>query len=301
MPNVIRYAPSVVAHRGASASEPEHTLAAYRRAIELGADALECDVRMTADGHLVCVHDRLVDRTSDGHGLVSTLELTQLEGLDWGSWKQLRQLNDAEAPDVVEHDDRAHLLTLRTLLGLVRDCGRDVELAIETKHPTRYGGLVERALAEVLDDFGWARAARGSHSPVRVMSFSLMAVRRMRQLTPDLPLVLLMDKVPLPLRDGRLPHGVSIAGIAVEILRAHPGYVQRVHRAGGQVHVWTVDEPDDVQRCLDAGVDAIITNRPDVVLRALGRPVLLPGPPAPPTPPARPTLVTDAALPGAGS
>ncbi|HEX2810036.1 MAG TPA: glycerophosphodiester phosphodiesterase family protein, partial [Kineosporiaceae bacterium] len=239
MPNVIRRSPSVVAHRGASATEPEHTLAAYRRAIQLGADALECDVRMTADGHLVCVHDRLVDRTSDGHGLVSTLELTQLEGLDWGSWKQLRQHNEAESPDVVERDDRAHLLTLRTLLELVRDCGREVELAIETKHPTRYGGLVERALAEVLDEFGWARPLVGSRSPVRIMSFSLMAVRRMRQLTPDLPLVLLMDKVPLPLRDGRLPNGVSIAGIAVGILRAHPGYVRRVHRAGGQVHVWT--------------------------------------------------------------
>src|SRR5664279_1028429 len=181
MPNVIRRVPSVVAHRGASATEPEHTLAAYRRAIELGADALECDVRMTADGHLVCVHDRLVDRTSNGHGLVSTLELTQLQGLDWGSWKRLRQHNDAEAPDVVESGDRAHLLTLRRLLALVRDCGRDVDLAIETKHPTRYGGLVERALAELLEEFGWARPAPGARSPVRMMSFSLLAVRRMRQ------------------------------------------------------------------------------------------------------------------------
>jgi glycerophosphoryl diester phosphodiesterase len=290
MPNVIRRAPSVVAHRGASATEPEHTLAAYRRAIELGADALECDVRMTADGHLVCVHDRLVDRTSNGHGLVSTLELTELEGLDWGSWKQLRRHDEAESPDVVDHDDdRAHLLTLRTLLGLVRDCGRQVELAIETKHPTRYGGLVERALAEVLDEFGWARPARGSRSPVRMMSFSLMAVRRMRQLTPDLPLVLLMDRIPLSLRDGRLPSGVTIAGIDVRILRAHPRYVQRVHRAGGQVHVWTVDEPEDVQRCVLAGVDAIITNRPDVVLRMLGRPASLP------------PLVAEIGLPPAGA
>ena len=268
----------MVAHRGASAAHPEHTLAAYRHAIELGADALECDVRMTADGHLVCVHDRLVDRTSNGHGLVSTLELTQLEGLDWGSWKRLRQPGDAESPDVVERGDQAHLLTLRTLLGLVRDCGREVELAIETKHPTRYGGLVERTLAEVLDEFGWARPLPGRTSPVRVMSFSLLAVRRMRQLTPDLPLVLLMDKVPLSLRDGRLPGGIQIAGIGVEILRAHPGYVARVHRAGGQVHVWTVDEPDDVRRCVEAGVDAIITNRPDAVLQQLGRSASLAGP-----------------------
>ena len=81
--------PQVVAHRGASQENPEHTLAAYLRAMERGAEALECDVRMTADGHLVCVHDRTVDRTSNGSGLVSTLELTDLEGLDWGSWKKL--------------------------------------------------------------------------------------------------------------------------------------------------------------------------------------------------------------------
>ena len=76
--------PQVVAHRGASEVEPEHTLAAYVQALEVGADALECDVRLTSDGHLVCVHDRRVDRTSNGTGLVSTLELTQLEGAGLG-------------------------------------------------------------------------------------------------------------------------------------------------------------------------------------------------------------------------
>src|SRR4051794_21685949 len=65
----------VVAHRGSSDDAPEHTLSAYNRAIEDGADALECDVRLTRDGHLVCVHDRRIDRTSNGRGIVSTLEL----------------------------------------------------------------------------------------------------------------------------------------------------------------------------------------------------------------------------------
>ena len=83
-----RHGPLVIAHRGSSLAEPEHTLRAYVRAIEEGADALECDVRLTADSHLVCVHDRRVNRTSNGHGIVSTLELAELEGLDWGSWKR---------------------------------------------------------------------------------------------------------------------------------------------------------------------------------------------------------------------
>ncbi len=265
--------PRVVAHRGASAAEPEHTLAAYLNAIERGADGLECDVRLSADGHLVCVHDRTVDRTSNGSGLVSTLELTELQGLNWGSWKALARAAGAQpdVPDVVTTGERAHLLTLRRLLSLVADCGRPVEVAIETKHPTRYGGLVERALVETLDHFGWASPAPGRTSPVRVMSFSILAMRRMRQLAPVLPLVFLMERTPLPYRDGSLPRGVRAAGINVRILRAHPRYVERAHRQGHEVHVWTVDERDDVERCLDAGVDVIITNRPEDVLARLGR------------------------------
>lgn len=79
--------PLVVAHRGASSDRAEHTLAAYTQALKDGADGLECDVRLTADGHLVCVHDRRIDRTSNGVGPVSSAELTDLERLDWTSWK----------------------------------------------------------------------------------------------------------------------------------------------------------------------------------------------------------------------
>lgn len=269
--------PQIVAHRGASDWEPEHTLAAYRRAIEVGADALECDVRLTADGHLVCVHDRRVNRTSNGRGLVSTLELVSLEELDWGSWKTVLSPfpsappGDAVGPEAVGDTgrgadaDRVGVLTLRRLLALVADARRPVEVAIETKHPNRYGGLVERRLVEVLDEFGWARPAPGRTSPVRVMSFSLLALRRLRMLLPHLPQVYLMDRLAPPFRDGVLPRGVSVAGIGVEVLRAHPDLPERVHRRGGQVHVWTVDEEPDVHRCLDAGVEAIITNRPRTV------------------------------------
>lgn len=78
-------APFVVAHRGASAERPEHTLAAYELALQEGADGVECDVRLTRDGHLVCVHDRTVDRTSSGTGLVSELTLDELKALDFGT------------------------------------------------------------------------------------------------------------------------------------------------------------------------------------------------------------------------
>lgn len=256
--------PSVVAHRGASDSSPEHTLAAYRKAIEAGADGLECDVRLTADGHLVCVHDRRIERTSNGRGVLSAMSLDELNALDWGSWKNpWADLDeDADPPD----PDIRTVLTLETLLSMVRDCGRPVELAIETKHPTRYAGLVERRLIETLDRFGWAYPKLGTESPARVMSFSWLSLRRMRERAPGLRTVLLMDRIPLRFRDGSLPTGVSIAGPSLEIVSVHPEYVDRCHGHGHPVHVWTVNAESDMRNCLQLGVDALITDRPELAI-----------------------------------
>jgi len=180
--------PQVVAHRGASHENAEHTLGAYLRALDVGADALECDVRLTADGHLVCVHDRSLRRTASHHGIVSTMHLAELDELDFASWKNPWAELDDEAPEVDE--GLGKVLTLRKLLETVADYDRRVEVAIETKHPTRYGGLVERRLADLVREFGWEHAG----SPIRVMSFSYTAMQRMQKLTPDLPLVMLLEK-----------------------------------------------------------------------------------------------------------
>ncbi|MEV5793347.1 glycerophosphodiester phosphodiesterase [Streptomyces sp. NPDC052192] len=259
----------VVAHRGASEEAPEHTLAAYRKAIEDGADALECDVRLTADGHLVCVHDRRVNRTSNGRGAVSALELADLAALDFGSWKNRDESPDWEyAPGGPEDTS---VLTLERLLELVADAGRRVELAIETKHPTRWAGQVEERLLVLLKRFGLDSPASATDSPVRVMSFSARSLHRVRAASSTLPTVYLLQFVSPRLRDGRLPAGVRIAGPSMRIVRSHPGYIERLKRAGHQVHVWTVNEPEDVDLCVELGVDAIITNRPRAVLRQLGR------------------------------
>jgi glycerophosphoryl diester phosphodiesterase len=259
--------PLVIAHRGASQALAEHTLNAYRLALEAGADGLECDVRLTADGHLVCVHDRRIDRTSNGHGALSTLELNKLQSLDWSSWKQPWGDLDDEAPDV--DPGGATILTLERLLDTVRDWGRPVEVSIETKHPTRYAGLVERRLVELLDRYGWARPRRGRSSPARVMSFSWLSLRRCLEMAPRLETVYLMDRVPMRFRDGSLPLGVGIAGPSIDILRAHPEYVDKVHAAGSLVHVWTVNRPADVRLCGELGVDAVITDLPGEALRWL--------------------------------
>ena len=104
------------------------------------------------------------------------------------------------------------------------------------------------------------------------MSFSPVAVRRVRLLAPALPTVQLYERMPVLRRDGSLPQAADIAGPYVEILRAHPGYVRRVHARGHQVYVWTVDEPADIELVLGLGVDAVITNRPTDVLARLAPP-----------------------------
>ncbi len=123
-----RVRPQIVAHRGASADRAEHTRDAYVLALEAGAEALECDVRLTADGHLVCMHDRRIDRTSDGVGPVSTLPLAELERWDFGSWKQPW----AELDDEVDESPAGPVLTFDQLCTLVHDWGDPVQMAIET-------------------------------------------------------------------------------------------------------------------------------------------------------------------------
>lgn len=253
--------PVVVAHRGASDDLAEHTLGAYRRAIEVGADALECDVRLTSDGVLVCVHDRRIDRTSDGRGAVAGLKLAELADLDFGSWHR----NAFEAPDI---DDR-RVLTLERLLEVVVACDRRVGLAIETKHPSRHGEMVELRLSELLVRFGLHRPDADGWSPATVMSFAATSLRRMRRLQPEVPTVYLMQRIPLRLRDGILPGTADGVGPSLRAVRAVPSYVERVHAHGGQVLVWTVDAPEDIDFVTGLGVDAVVTNRPGAALAQL--------------------------------
>jgi glycerophosphoryl diester phosphodiesterase len=261
----------VVAHRGSSGEFPEHTLEAYQAALSEGADALECDVRLTRDGVLVCVHDRKVNRTSDGRGVVSTLELADLAELDFASWKERQADPGSPVSDEEPDSDAGRVLTLERLLALVLDQDRPVQLHVETKHPTRYGGLVERSLVDLLERYGLARPPSRESSRVRVMSFAATSLRRVHLLAPALPTVFLMDRVPVRHRDGTLPGRVWAAGPRLEILQRHPGYVARVHAQGHPVHVWTVDESADVDHVLELGVDAVITNRPGRVVRHLQR------------------------------
>ena len=256
--------PQVVAHRGASHENAEHTLGAYVRALEAGADGVECDVRLTADGHLVCVHDRDLRRTTSTRGTVSTMDLAELAELDFGSWKNPWADLDDEADDRDENLDG--LLTLRALLETVAGCDRRVEVAIETKHPTRFGGLVEERLVRLLREFGWDRAG----SPVRVMSFSWNALRRVERLAPGVPLVQLVEKQHHWPVLRRVIGRDWLVGPGMRELREHPRFGREIARSGREIHVWVVNDGADLQRCIDVGATAVITDRPAHILELLG-------------------------------
>ncbi len=257
--------PQVVAHRGASHDNPEHTLGAYVKALEVGAEGLECDVRLTADGHLVCVHDRDLRRTAMHKGLVSTMHLSELDQLDFASWKHpWADLDDEMAEP---NDDLRRVLTLRRLLETVRDFDRRVEIAVETKHPTRYAGLVERRLADLLTEFGWHREG----SPVRVMSFSYSALARMAKLTPAIPLVMLLDRRRAwPLLAGVIGRD-WLVGPGITLLESNPVLARKLAASGHHLHVWTVNTAAQLQICQELGVKAVITDRPAHLLELLDR------------------------------
>jgi glycerophosphoryl diester phosphodiesterase len=255
--------PQVVAHRGSSFSTAEHTLGAYVKALDEGAEGLECDVRLTADGHLVCVHDRRVDRVANARGVVSTMQLAQLDELDFASWKNPWADLDDEAPEIDEQTRR--VLTLRRLVEAARDYHRPVDLAIETKHPTRYAGLVERRLVQLLDDFGWA----GAGSPARVMSFSWLALNRIKKLAPDLDVVFLLDRQHSWLLAKEVTSQGWAAGPGIDFLKENPRVGRRLRSLGRRMHVWTVNTEQDLDLCMDLGVEVVITDRPAMAIRHL--------------------------------
>ncbi|MEU3725882.1 glycerophosphodiester phosphodiesterase family protein [Streptomyces sp. NPDC031705] len=239
----------VVAHRGASHEHPEHTIEAYRQAVADGADALECDVRLTADRRLVCVHDRTVERTSDGRGAVSAMTYEELSAFDFGRWKG-------------EAHRGARVLLFEDLLKEALAADRPVGLAVETKHPTRAGGRLEAELVRMLRDHGLADGRSGL---VEVMSFSRGALTRLHRLAPGLPAVHLMER---RLRAPRPPFA-GHAGPGIDLVRKDPGLVGRLRAKGLRVRVWTVDEPEDVELCVRLGVETLITNRPRQVREQL--------------------------------
>jgi glycerophosphoryl diester phosphodiesterase len=264
--------PLVIAHRGSSQEFPEHSIAAYRRAIDLGADGVECDVRLTRDGHLVLVHDSTVDRTSNGHGAIADMTLQELEWFDFDRVpgtpveRVVSRASKRRWADRTQEENQ-RVPTLQALLQLLLDSERPVSISIETKHPHRFSKQLEAAT------FALLHRMKFPLERVRIMSFSARGLARAHAISPNVPLVYLEEFLPVRRLDGRLPAHVTIAGPGIALIREHPELVENVHVRGSLVHVWTVDTRADLDFCVSLGVDAVISNRPGDMLAYLGRSV----------------------------
>jgi len=256
--------PLVIAHRGASGLAPEHTLAAYDLAIELGADTIEQDLQLTRDGVLVVLHDETLDRTARGpaencSGPVHEKLLAELEGCDFGAWFDER---------IPGSDIRFSGQRIVTLDALLQRYGTRVRYYIETKQPERAPGM-ERALLSLLATHRLL-PRRGEKSPVIVQSFSAESLRRVRELEPDLPLVQLLGEdiaMPFDLAFGVIAEYAD--GIGPERSRVDAALMAAARRHGLFVHPYTVNEPAEMIRLLDLGVDGLFTDRPDRLVELL--------------------------------
>jgi glycerophosphoryl diester phosphodiesterase len=260
--------PIVIAHRGASGYAPEHTFAAYDLAIEQGADYLEQDLQLTADGVLVVLHDATLDRTARGPagsctGPVAEKTLAQIEECEVGSW-----FNEA-------HPDRADPayvgLRIPTMQQVIDRYGDRARYYIELKALGAGSGM-EAPLLDLLANAGLLDANAGR--PVIVQSFGADVLRTVHASRPELPLVQLLPDTGSPIDVATLDRALEYAtAVGPASAGVDQGVVTAAHARCLDVHPYTVDDPDEMARLLDAGVDGLFTNRPDVLRAAVaGRP-----------------------------
>jgi glycerophosphoryl diester phosphodiesterase len=242
----------VIAHRGASGHAPEHTFAAYDRALAMGAHYIEQDLQQAAGGELVVIHDDTLDRTTDGSGPVSALTVEELGALDAGSW-----FGPAFAGERVP-----------TLEAVLARYGHGARYYVETKFPEAADRMEERLVA-LIAEHGLSEPARERWQVV-VQSFSADSLRTVRELDPGLPLIqLLRDDGSEAIR-ARLG---EIAGYAAGIGPARgsvdAALVAAAHEHGLAVHPFTVNTPEEHEALLALGVDGAFSNYPDRFAAAL--------------------------------
>jgi glycerophosphoryl diester phosphodiesterase len=236
----------IIAHRGASGYRSEMTIPAYELALKQNVDGFETDVRLTKDFELVGIHDRKTGRVSNRDLVVSKSTLKQLQELNFSS-----------------QGDNAKVMTLREFLTLALDSGKSLTLTIETKHVTKHHGLLEQKLNESLTEF---QLDTNRHQRIKVvlMSFNPLAVLRFSKLNPLIPRVQLKEKNYPLLHLYPNPGNPEIVGPGIELLTKNPSLITKFKEQGKKIFVWTVNLPQEMRFCLEHGIDAIITNYPDI-------------------------------------
>jgi len=240
--------PVIFAHRGASANAPENTLAAFQLAVEQGADGIELDVKLSADGEVVVIHDATVDRTTGAHGRVKDMKLDELRALDAGSF----------------FSDKLKGEKIPTLEEVFETVGKKAFINVElTNYNAPRDHLVE-SVCMLVKRFGFQKQ-------VLFSSFISSNLSKARSYLPNVPTGLLA----LPGIVGAWHRSFGFAFGKYDAL--HPSLknttqqqIYFVHRLNRRAHVWTVNEEDDMRRLFKWGVDGIFTDDPQLAVKVRG-------------------------------
>jgi len=239
--------PLILYHRGAKNYAPENTLAAFKIALEMGADGFELDTQLTLDGHIIVYHDRIVDRTTNGHGKPFQLSLTELRELDAGSF----------------FSEKFRGEKISTLDEVFETIGKRAIINIELKNfLTPFDNLTEK-VCEVV-------RRHGMQSNVIFSSFLPWNLKKAARILPEVPRGLITIKG----RWGIWGRSFGFNFGNYDALHPFLGdvtaqQVQRVHKLRRKVNVWTVNTEDDIRRLLSWGVDGIMTDEPELAVRII--------------------------------
>jgi len=234
--------PELIAHRGGPAYAPENTLAAFRNAIEIGADRLEMDVQMTKDGELVVIHDETVDRTTNGTGHVANLTLAEIRTLDAGNGEKIP--------------------TFAEVIALAKKGG--VALLPEIKSPHLYPGIEGKMLQAI------AAADYGEYTIIQ--SFDPNSVETLHTLDQEAQICQLYGQGVLSVK-GPQPGNADRVCLMAEMVVLNPWMIQQNHEEGRQVFVWfgVIEHPLVMRFLLALGVDGLIVDDPLALAQILNR------------------------------
>ncbi|MFC0271081.1 glycerophosphodiester phosphodiesterase [Metabacillus herbersteinensis] len=239
-----------VSHRGASGYAPEHTISSYQMGKKMHGDYIEIDLQMTKDGTLIAMHDEALDRTTNGTGLVKDFTLDQIKQLDAGNWFNEKYPQYAN-PDYLG-------LKVPTLEEVFQKFGKNASYYIETKSPEVYPGM-EKELLRLVNEYDINKKS------LLVQSFSPLSLLTMNELDPSVKLVQLLSyKANAAITDVEISAIKEYAiGVGPNHTYLNQEYVQKVVNSGLEIHPYTVNDKETMNKLIDWGVTGMFTNFPD--------------------------------------
>jgi glycerophosphoryl diester phosphodiesterase len=233
----------VIAHRGFSGIAPENTLTAFKKAIDVGADMIELDVLLSKDGELVVIHDKTVNRTTNGKGKVCDFTLNELKKLDAGGWFK-------------NHFTGEKIPSLEEVLDLAKNkILLNIEIKKDAYDPQNKKGGVEEKTVKLVEKYNM-------NSQVLVSSFNPLIVKRVKEFAPDISTAILYR------------YGINKKLIKVfnnlNVDAINPGKrfftkkaTVEVHQSDLKINIYTINQKREMKKFIKMGVDGIITNYPD--------------------------------------